>query len=58
MAILAQNPNWPPNIKDSYLKIASGMDFRMWQGVSHFLMMEKPELFNKSIKLWLSKNNL
>lgn len=58
LAILAENPFWPADTKDFYTKLAPGMDFRMWQGVSHFLMMEKPELFNKSIKLWLSKNSL
>ena len=58
LAIMAESPWWKPDTDTFYASIAPNLDFRMWQGVSHFLMMEKPEVFNKAVKLFISKNNL
>ena len=58
MAIMAESPAWAADTDDFYKKIAPTIDFRMWQGVSHFLMMEKPQLFNKSVLLYLNRNKL
>jgi pimeloyl-ACP methyl ester carboxylesterase len=58
LAILAESPWWKSDTDDFYKKIAPTIDFRMWQGVSHFLMMEKPQLFNKSVLLYLNLNKL
>jgi pimeloyl-ACP methyl ester carboxylesterase len=30
----------------------------MWEGVGHFLMMEKPEEFNATVITFLDKNKL
>ncbi len=30
----------------------------MWDGVGHFLMMEKPKEFNAAVIAWLDKNGL
>jgi pimeloyl-ACP methyl ester carboxylesterase len=30
----------------------------MWEGVSHFLMMEKPQEFNRSLQAFLTKHKL
>jgi pimeloyl-ACP methyl ester carboxylesterase len=30
----------------------------MWEGVGHFLMMEKPKQFNDSVIAFLDKKNL
>jgi pimeloyl-ACP methyl ester carboxylesterase len=58
LAIMAESPFWQPDTDTFYRKIAPTIDFRMWQGVSHFLMMEKPQLFNKSVLLYLGTNKL
>lgn len=58
LAILAESPWWAPDTDTFFASIAPNLDFRMWQGVSHFLMMEQPEVFNKSVKLFIAKNNL
>ena len=58
LAILAESPIWAPDTEDLFKKISPTVSFRMWQGVSHFLMMEKPQLFNKSIQLYLDTNKL
>jgi pimeloyl-ACP methyl ester carboxylesterase len=55
---MAESPWWAPDTDTFFASIAPNLDFRMWQGVSHFLMMEQPEVFNKSVKLFISKNNL
>jgi pimeloyl-ACP methyl ester carboxylesterase len=58
LAIMAESPAWKPDTKDFYQTIAPNLDFRMWQGYSHFLMMEQPALFNKTVKLFVAKNKL
>ncbi|HEX8248238.1 MAG TPA: alpha/beta hydrolase [Pyrinomonadaceae bacterium] len=58
LAILAHSPYWKPDTPDFYRSIAPNLDFRMWQGVSHFLMMERPQVFNQSIRFFVAKNNL
>jgi len=32
------------------------LDLQVWEGVSHFLMMEKPREFNEAMKAFLIKN--
>jgi pimeloyl-ACP methyl ester carboxylesterase len=58
LAIMAKNPFYPPNVEESFRKIAPNMEFHMWEGVGHFLMMEKPKEFNDAVLAWLDKNKL
>jgi pimeloyl-ACP methyl ester carboxylesterase len=58
LAIMAKNPFFPPNVEESFRGIAPQMEFHMWDGVGHFLMMEKPKEFNAAVIAWLSKNKL
>jgi pimeloyl-ACP methyl ester carboxylesterase len=58
LAILAQSPFWKPDTADFYRRLAPNLDFRMWQGVSHFLMMERPQVFNQSVRFFVEKNKL
>ncbi len=58
LAIMAKNPFYPPNVEESFRGIAPKMDFHMWDGVGHFLMMEKPKEFNAAVIAWLDKNGL
>lgn len=58
LAILAQSPWWKPDTEAFFRSIAPNLDFHMWQGVSHFLMMERPAAFNESVALFVSKNGL
>jgi len=43
-------------IKDE--KLVPNLDFRMWEGVSHFLMMERPQEFDHAVQEFLTKNKL
>jgi pimeloyl-ACP methyl ester carboxylesterase len=58
LAILGQSPYWKPETAEIYRSIAPNLDFRMWQGVSHFLMMERPQVFNQSVRFFITKNKL
>jgi pimeloyl-ACP methyl ester carboxylesterase len=58
LAIMAHNPFYPPNIEEISRGLAPNMDFRMWEGVGHFVMMDKPKEFNEAVIGFLEKNDL
>lgn len=58
LAIMAKTPLAPPNVEESFRSIAPTMDFQMWDGVGHFVMMEKPKEFNATVLQWLDRNKL
>ncbi len=58
LAILAKSPFWPADTEQFIRSIAPNLDFQMWEGVGHFLMMEKPKQFNEAVIGFLNKNAL
>jgi pimeloyl-ACP methyl ester carboxylesterase len=58
LAILAKTPFWPPDTEQLFRSLAPTLDYQRWEGVSHFLMMEKPKEFNEALAGFLNKNNL
>ena len=58
LAIMAKNPFYPADIEQGYRAIAPNLDFQMWEGVGHFLMIEKPKQFNDAVIAFLDKNAL
>ena len=58
LAILAKNPFFPPNVEQLYRDIAPNLDFQMWDGAGHFIMMEKQQQFNEVVLAFLDKNKL
>ena len=58
LAVMAKMPFYPPNVEELSRAIAPNMDFQMWEGVGHFLMMEKPKQFNDTVIAFLDKNGL
>ena len=58
LAIMAKNPFFGPDLEQSFRSIAPNLDFQLWDGVGHFIMMEKPKEFNAAVLMWLDKNNL
>jgi pimeloyl-ACP methyl ester carboxylesterase len=58
LAIMAKNPFFGPDLEQRFRGIAPNMEFQMWDGVGHFLMMEKPGEFNAAVLAWLDKNQL
>ena len=58
LAIMAKSPFWPPDTEQFVRGLASDLGFQMWEGVSHFLMMEKPKQFNDAVIAFLDKKSL
>jgi sigma-B regulation protein RsbQ len=58
MALLADYGVWPPDTEDFLRSIAPKLKIHKWQGVDHFLMMEKPKVFTQSVGIFISTNNL
>lgn len=58
LAIMAKNPFYPPNIEELTRPLVPNLEFHMWEGVGHFLMMEKPREFNAAVISFLDKNKL
>jgi pimeloyl-ACP methyl ester carboxylesterase len=58
LAIMARNPFYPADIEQRFRGIAPNLDFQMWEGVGHFLMIEKPKQFNDAVLAFLDKNAL
>lgn len=58
LAIMAKSPFYGAGIEQFYRSIAPNLDFQMWEGVGHFLMMEKPKNFNDAVIAFLNKNGL
>ena len=58
LAIMAKNPFFPPNLEEMSRPLVPNLEFQMWEGVGHFLMMEKPKEFNAAVLAFLDKNKL
>jgi pimeloyl-ACP methyl ester carboxylesterase len=58
LAIMAKSPFYPADTEQFYHSIAPNLDFQVWEGVGHFLMMEKPTEFNAAVITFLNKNAL
>src|SRR5437764_1886351 len=58
LMILAKQPAWSADYEQFVRGIVPNLDYQVWEGVSHFLMMEKPEQFNHAVVAFLEKNQL
>jgi pimeloyl-ACP methyl ester carboxylesterase len=58
LAVMAKGPFWPADTEQFYRTIAPKLEFVMWGGVGHFLMMEKPKQFNETVIAFIDKNAL
>ncbi|MGH9971534.1 MAG: alpha/beta fold hydrolase [Pyrinomonadaceae bacterium] len=58
LAILAKSPFWSADTEQFLRSLAPNLEYHMWDDVSHFLMMERPQEFNETLKGSLTKNKL
>jgi pimeloyl-ACP methyl ester carboxylesterase len=58
LAIIAKAPFWPPDTEQFFRSLASDFELQQWEGVGHFLMMEKPKQFNDAVIAFLNKKAL
>ena len=58
LVILAKSPFWQSDTEQFLRSIASTLEFHMWEGVSHFLMMERAAQFNRTLESFLTEHRL
>ncbi|MCA1632680.1 MAG: alpha/beta hydrolase [Acidobacteria bacterium] len=58
LAVLARSPFWPADNEQRFRKLAPELDYRMWEGASHFLMMDRPAEFNRELSEFISRRKL
>jgi pimeloyl-ACP methyl ester carboxylesterase len=59
LALMAKNEVWwPPDYERFAREIVPGIDYRVWDGVSHFLMLDRPREFNEAVAGFLRRHKL
>jgi pimeloyl-ACP methyl ester carboxylesterase len=58
LLLLASNSAWPDDYEKFVRTLAPQADYRVFNGVSHFLMMEQPDKINLAIEEFLTRNRL
>jgi pimeloyl-ACP methyl ester carboxylesterase len=58
LAVMAKQPQWDAEYEKFVRDLVPGIDYQMWEGVSHFLMMDEPQKFNDTVLAFLKKNKL
>lgn len=58
LALMAANPQWDKAYEAFVRETAPGVEYQVWPGVSHFLMMDEPEKFNGTVTTFLKRNKL
>jgi pimeloyl-ACP methyl ester carboxylesterase len=58
LCVLAKQPFWDDAYEAYVRKLSPSVDYRVFDGVGHFLMMEKPDLVNTAILDFLTRNHL
>jgi len=57
-ALMAKSPLWNDDYKRFARKLVPGLDYRVFEGVGHFLFMEKPAEFNAALAEFLRKQGV
>ena len=58
LVILAKQPAWSADYERFVRELVPDVDYQVWEGVSHFLMMDKPQEFNAAVATFLANNRL
>jgi pimeloyl-ACP methyl ester carboxylesterase len=58
LALMAKSPMWTDEYKAYAKKLVPGLDYREFDGVDHFLFMEKPKEFNAALTEFLTKQGV
>jgi pimeloyl-ACP methyl ester carboxylesterase len=57
-AILAKSPFWAADTDQFLHSLAPDLELQWWEGVGHFVMLERPKQFNDAVIAFLNKKNL
>ncbi len=58
LVILAKQPAWTADYGRFVRELIPNVDYQVWPGVSHFLMMDKPAEFNAAVAAFLANTRL
>jgi pimeloyl-ACP methyl ester carboxylesterase len=58
LAVMAKQPQWNAEYEKFVRELVPSIDYQMWEGVSHFLMMDEPQKFNDAVLAFMKKNKL
>lgn len=58
LAIMSANPYYPTDLEARDRVVAPDLEFQMWEGVSHFLMIDDPTRFDDTVLAFLAKRKL
>ncbi len=58
LMIMAKQPAWTADYEEFVRSFIPNLDYQMWEGVSHFVMQDKPAEFNRAVRQFLQKNAL
>jgi pimeloyl-ACP methyl ester carboxylesterase len=58
LALMAVNPQWNADYEKYVRELAPGVEYQVWPGVSHFLMIDEPQKFNGTLMTFLKRNKL
>jgi pimeloyl-ACP methyl ester carboxylesterase len=58
LTILAKSPIWAADTEQFLKGLAPDLEFHMWEGVDHFLHLEKVKDFNNAVIAFVDKKNL
>jgi pimeloyl-ACP methyl ester carboxylesterase len=58
LAVMASNPMWSSEYEKFIRDLAPGIEYQVWPGVSHFLMMDEPKKFNGTLMTFFKKNRI
>jgi pimeloyl-ACP methyl ester carboxylesterase len=54
LAVVVKGPSWPPSYRQSLSRIAADLTYEELDSGGHYLMMERPEVFNPMLTRFLS----
>lgn len=58
LMILAKQPAWTPEYEEFARGLCPALDYQIWEDVSHFLMLDKPQEFNAAVLRFLKQHQL
>ena len=58
LAVMAKQQNRTLEYEKFVHDLVPGINYQVWEGVSHFLMMDEPQKFNDTVLAFLQKNHL
>jgi pimeloyl-ACP methyl ester carboxylesterase len=58
LTVLAKSPFWPADTEQFLKGLAPDLEFQMWEGVDHFLHLEKVKEFNNAVIAFVDKKKL